>query len=223
MEDKPLTEEELSINHIKILAQTQSKIHKLNIVSNLPCSYRKIKIEFDKYLLLTKKIDSDLYKTILNNIQVLNEIVTKCNNKIKIMKTNLCLSHNDYKLLNVLWNNETMTLIDFDATGLANPSCCLCESAFTFSKFKNTIKYNYYEEYLRTYLTHYGPIKEDFNDCLYASFNGKLQWLEYMLSKSTNKKNNYINESIKMINELVLYYNNINQFYNIYIRVLKSL
>ena len=135
------------------------------------------------------------------------------------MCSNLCISHNDYKLLNILWENEKIVLIDFDATGLSNPTCSLCESAFTFSNYGNYIRYDYYEEYLKIYINEYGLIKDDFYKALFVSFNGKLQWLKYMFSKNHLKKGNYINDCIDMIDELVLYYNNINKFYNIFEKV----
>lgn len=222
LEEKPLTKEEVTIEHIKELAKNQSKIHKLNLESNLPCTYKIIKIDYDKYLKQSKKIDKELYKVLNENLNVLKIITWNCNRKLRDMKNNLCISHNDYKLLNILWKEYKMTLIDFDATGLSNPTCSLCESAFTFSKYDNHINYEYYKEYLNTYIKHYGKIKENYKDAMYVSFNGKLQWLSYMLSKNKYKKNNYIKETINMINELVLYYNNIDKFNDIYLEIKKN-
>jgi len=212
-----LNEIELTTKHIKILAKTQSKIHKLNIESNLSKTYKKININFNKYLKIAKKKDDKLFELLNNNKTKLLKLIENCNKYINNVSDNLCISHNDYKLLNVMWNNGEVILLDFDATGLANPTCCLCESAFTFSKKDNTINYDLYYEYLKNYFLDYGCIKEDFKECLYVCLNGKLQWLQYMLSKNNKKKDNYIKETIDMINELTLYYNNIEKFYNIYL------
>jgi len=207
---------DITIDNIKMLALTQSKIHKLNINSSLKCSYRYINIDIDKQLSMLSKINKDLYNKLNDNKEILNTIISNCNKYIENMYSNLCVSHNDYKLLNVLWENEKIVLIDFDAVGLSNPTCSLCESAFTFSNYDNYIKYDYYEEYLKTYIDEYGLIDEDYNEALYVSFNGKLQWLDYMFSKNHLEKDNYIMDSINMINELVLYYNNIEKFNDIY-------
>lgn len=219
---RPLEEKEITLKHISTLATTQSKIHKLNISSSLTCFYKHINIDFDKQLNIVKKKDMDLYNLIKDNLDKLKEIVNMCNSNLKDIKSNLCISHNDYKLLNILWDKDKMFLIDFDATGLSNPTCCLCESAFTFSKINNNkVNYSFYEEYLRSYLNNYGKIKEDFRCCLFSCLNGKLQWLNYMFSKNSKKENNYIDGTKYMINEFLLYYENINKFNEIYMKITK--
>lgn len=65
---------------------------------------------------------------------------------------------------------------------------------------------------IKSIYKNYGTVKENYLDALYASFNGKLQCLSYMFSKNHLKKNNYIDETISMINELVTYYNNVDRF-----------
>lgn len=212
----------LTINNIKQLALTQSKIHKLNLKSSLSCSYKYINIDIEKQLKKSFLINKELYIKIKKNKEKLNNIMKNTNKYLKKMRKNLCISHNDYKLLNILWNKEIPTLIDFDATGLSNPTSCMCESAFTFSNYKHYINYEYYEEYLNSYLKEYGPISENFIEALYVSFNGKLQWLKYMFSKNHLKKNNYIDETISMIEELLLYYDNIDKFNQIYLKVINN-
>ena len=213
----------ITIDNIKQLALTQSKIHKLDIKSNLPCSYRYINIDIKKQLNKSNLINKKLYEKLYENQEKLNNIVKNTNKYLKKMRTNLCISHNDYKLLNILWNKEIPILIDCDATGLSNPTCCMCESAFTFSNYKHHINYNFYEEYLKSYLNEYGPISENFIEAIHVSFSGKLQWLRYMFSKNHLKKGNYIDETISMIEELVLYYDNIEKFNQIYLKVINEL
>lgn len=216
MESRPKEKDEITIDNIRKLAFTQSKIHKLDIESSLGCSYKNIDMDIDNHLKKIYKIDGRLYEKLNTNKDILNNIINNCNKYIDEMNNNLCISHNDYKLLNVLWKNEEMILIDFDATGFSNPTCSLCESAFTFSNYGNYINYDYYEEYLNTYIKEYGLIKDNYYKALYVSFNGKLQWLNYMFSKNHLKKNNYIDDCISMIDELVLYYNNIDRFNNMF-------
>jgi len=217
IDEKVLKEEELTVDNIKTLASIQSKIHKLDIKSTLPCDYKKIKIDFDKYLKISKRLDNDLYETLINNIDKLNDLINKNNVYLNDLKNNLCISHNDYKLLNILWKNNELRLIDFDATGDRNPTCCLCESAFVFSKYNDKIKYDYYKEYLKTYIKSYGKIKDNFHKSLYVAMNGKIQWLSYLLSNIDNDKRR--KDIICMINELILYYNNIDKMNQIYLNV----
>lgn len=218
--NKTLSDIKLEKEHIRVLAKTQSKIHKLNIQSLLRKSYRKIDIDFEKGIRVAKNKDKQLYELLVKNKDKLIEIVNNCNDNLSKMCNNLCVSHNDYKRLNVMWNNGDVILLDFDATGLSNPSCCLCESAFTFSKDGESINYDFYREYLKSYLEDYGEIKENFKDCLYFCLNGKLQWLKYMMSKNHKNKDNYIFGTICMIKEFLLYYDNIDKFNEIYLELI---
>lgn len=208
--------ENLTEKDIIHLAHTQAKIHKLHIKTKIPSVYKKIKFNLKKHIESSKQYNIKLYEVLKLNYNKLNELISKCNNNIKNVKRNLCISHNDYKLLNILRDDNNPILLDFDALGLSNPTCSLCESAFTFSHNKNYINYDFYKIYLSEYIKEYGIIKDDFYSCLYVCLNGKIQWLIYMFSKNHLKNNNYIEETIKMINEFILYYNNIEKFYNIY-------
>jgi len=218
--NKTLSDIKIENKHIRVLARTQSKIHRLNIQSSLRKSYRKINIDIEKGINVAEYKDKELYDILVKNKDKLIEIINKCNDNLSKICNNLCVSHNDYKRLNVMWDNNSIVLLDFDATGLSNPSCCLCESAFTFSRDENSINYDLYREYLKSYLEDYGMIKENFKDCLYVCLNGKLQWLKYMMSKNHKNKDNYIFGTICMIKELVLYYDNIEKFNEIYLNLI---
>ena len=209
VKEKTIEVKRLSLEHINVLASLQSQMHSLKVVANIPFVYKKINIDFPSELKRLKK-DEYLCDCILKNLEVLEDLIENCNANISKMKDNFCLSHNDYKPLNILWNDLNPSLLDFDAVGLVNPTCALCESAFTFSKIGSRIKYTNYKTYLKSYLENYGEIKEDFKSALYVSMNGKLQWLSYLLSKKRS------NDIKSMIRELVLFANNIEKFNKIY-------
>ena len=206
--DKYLTQDNITRDHIIELAKTQAKIHKLKIETKLPCTYKHINIDFDLY---TKTIkDPNLKDLIYSNKEKLIEYIKKGNNALPSVKKNLCYSHNDYKHQNILWNETKMTLIDFDASGLSNPTAALIESAFTYSKQNNEINYEYFELYIKTYLEEYGPLKDNFKDCLYVTMNTKLQWLNYLMFKKRLK------EATSMLNTLILFASNVETLNEIY-------
>ena len=223
VDHRPLEVKDVTLDHIDVLASTQARIHKIKNHVPLSCSYKKIKIDFDKQLNILKKKDKDAYNVLSENLMTMINMVNECNGAIRVLKRNLCIGHNDYKLLNILWNDKDMILIDFDALGLSNPTISLCESAFTFARMGRRINYEFYEAYLRSYLSVYGKVKENYRAALIASFNGKLQWLCYMFSKNHLKKDNYIDETKAMIEELVLYYKNIDKFNRIYNKIISEL
>ena len=207
---------------IKKLANTLAIMHKLNIKSELPCQYKQIKIDFNKYLKKYKRIDNELYKTLYDNYFILEGLTTNCNNNIRYIKNNMCVSHNDYKLKNILWKKDFMYLIDFDACSMVNPSVSLAECAFSLSRKNNKVDKDMYKEFLKVYLKKYGALPNTYKDALIVAVNGKLQWLEYLMSKCSKSNPKAIEDTINMIKELVLYANNIDELNGIYLSVVKN-
>lgn len=207
---------------IKKLANTLAIMHKLNIKSELPCQYKQIKIDFNKYLKKYKRIDNELYKTLYDNYFILEGLTTNCNNNIRYIKNNMCVSHNDYKLKNILWKKDFMYLIDFDACSMVNPSVSLAECAFSLSRKNNKVDKDMYKEFLKVYLKKYGALPNTYKDALIVAVNGKLQWLEYLMSKCSKNNPKAIEDTINMIKELVLYANNIDELNGIYLSVVKN-
>ena len=111
-----------------------------------------------------------------------------------------------------------MYLIDFDACALANPYVALAEAAYSLSRQNGVINLDFYELFLKSYLDIY-QCGTDFRKALKVAMNGKLQWLEYMINKLLNNDLIMINDIISLIKEVILYKNNINYFYNIYLNL----
>lgn len=206
---KVINQEDFTNDHLKALAVTLSSIHKLEMKIDIPCVYKKITINLNKLLREGKK-HPEFHNYLKENKDKLQEFIDRSNKDIKVMKKNLCISHNDYKALNILWEGLTPTLIDFDASGLSNPSCCMAESALNFSITKDGYDFDKYKTYIKSYIKHYGPILEHYRDVLYASMNGKLQWYNYIISKKN------FNDILGMTKDLIYYYDNIEKLYSIY-------
>lgn len=219
---KSISSLDMTSKKIKKLAKNLAIIHNLNLKSDLPCQYHQINIDFNKYLKKYKNIDETLYKTLYENYFILEDIVKECNQNIKYVENNLCISHNDYKLENILWDKDYMYLIDYDACAMSNPSVSLAESAFSLSKQENIVNKTFYSDFLKSYLKKYGPLVSDYKNALKVALNGKLQWLEYLMSKCNKKDKQITLDTINMIKELVLYNKNEEEFYNIYLRAVKK-
>lgn len=217
-----LQSKDIDNKKIKKLANTLAIMHNLNIKSDLPCQYRIVKIDFNKYLKKYKKIDSDLYKILYDNYFILEGLTANCNNNLRFVKNNMCISHNDYKLGNILWQKDYMYLIDFDACGMVNPSVALAECAFSLSQKNNKLDKDMYKEFLKAYLKKYGPLPNSYKDALSVAMNGKLQWLEYIMSKCSKNNKQAIEDTKNLIKELVLYAKSIEELKNIYLSVVKK-
>ncbi len=219
---KTITPKELDSKKIKKLANTLAIMHKLNIKSDLPCQYKIIKLDYKKYLKKFSKIDEKLHQTLYDNIFILEKLTSDCNNTLRFVKNNLCISHNDYKLDNILWKKDFMYLIDFDACGMSNPSVSLAECSFSLCIKKNKLDKDLYKDFIKSYLKKYGQLKNNYKDALYVAMNGKLQWLSYLMSKCSKRNTKMVEETISMIKELTLYANNIDEFNKIYSSLVKK-
>lgn len=218
-----VSEKDLTLKKIKKLSNTLAIIHKLNIKCNLPCHYEIININFQKYLkkFKGKTYAMGLYDVLSKNIKELENLVAEVNENLKAAQKNLCISHNDYKLKNILWKKDFMYLLDFDACGQINPSASLAESAFALSKQGTKINFDFYKEFLKTYIKKYGKLETDYKIALSVCMNGKLQWLNYLLSKCTKSDIKTVEGATSMIKELVLFINNKEEFYKIYLDIVK--
>lgn len=212
-----IDEDELTLKEIEILGKTLAKMHKLNINEDVEWQYKKINIDYEMCLNSFEKINDKLYDCLKNNIEQLILLTNDCNDFDDLLD-NFCISHNDYKLKNILWDDEDIYLIDFDACALANPYVALAEAAYSLSRQNGIINLDFYEIFLKSYLDIY-QCDTDFKKALKMAMNGKLQWLEYMINKLLNNDLTMINDIISLIKEVILYINNINNFYNIYLNL----
>ncbi|MBQ6860858.1 MAG: aminoglycoside phosphotransferase family protein [Clostridia bacterium] len=190
--------EKIKLKHIEIMATTLAKIHKLKIKVDLPCHYKKIDIDLEKYIKLYKKVDLKVYEILKEKQKELENLIANCNENIKYVKQNMCISHNDYKLLNMLWNKDDLYLIDFDAAGIVNPTTAMVEAAFSLSRVGEEIN----EKYLITFIRKYTEIlKVNYNEYILAldvAMNGKLKWFRYILDEGLKNKK-YSEDVYKMV------------------------
>ena len=219
---QPITEQDLNIKRIKKLANTLAIIHKLDIKCSLNCQYKKVNIDFNKYLKKYNKLDKDLYDIVKDNQLLLEELISSCNNNISKVKDHLCVSHNDYKLLNILWEKDYMYLIDFDATAMSNPTVSFAEAAFALSRQNNELNKEFYKEFVSSYVKKYGVLDIAFEDALSVSMNGKLQWLEYLMSNCSKRNRDSIDGVISMVKELRLFIDSKEEMIGLYNSVLTN-
>ena len=101
-----------------------------------------------------------------------------------------------------------MYLLVFVATAMSNPTVSFAEAAFALSKQNKVLNKDFYKDFVASYTKKYGNIEEDFETVLNVAMNGKLQWLEYLMSKCSKKNKDYNTGTINMLNELKLFIDN---------------
>lgn len=195
---KTLYRNDIKLKHIEKMAETLAKIHKLKLQVDLPCHYKKINIDLEKYIKLYKKVDLKVYEILKEKQKELEHLINNCNDNIKYAKRNMCISHNDYKLLNMLWNKDDLYLIDFDAAGIVNPTTAMAEAAFSLSRIGEEIN----EKYLKTFIKKYNEILrinyDEYIIALDVAMNGKLKWFRYILDEGLKNKK-YSEDVYKMV------------------------
>ena len=217
-----LTNKDLDEKKIKKLANTQAIIHKLNIKISLPCPYESVNINFQKMVNKISRNDSELGELIYNNIYLLDEMIENCNKGLKYAENYLCLSYDYYNLYEIKWDKDYIYLKDFENCALVNPTVSLAEAAYDFTRMNDTINYDLYREYLKSYLKKFGQVTFDYKEALKVSLNKQLLYLEELLKLCLKGVEEALEETKKVINELIFYYQNIDKLFDIYISVVKQ-
>ena len=157
------------------------------------------KVVTDNKTLIVKHYNKEI---ITKNENKLQELIDCSNSNIDLIKEDLCINPNNYNIENILWENDYMYLINFDKVFMSNPIVSLAQLAYDISTNDNIFNIDYYNEFITTYLKKYGDIELDFGIALISSMNPKLQDLETLL-----ESNNY-EESIKVLEDILLFLNN---------------
>ena len=158
-EGETYDEGELSLEQIKILARVQAKIHKLNIETNLSSHIKRL----------------DMKNSLLQSV------IDEINSDVDTANNYLCVCHNDFKPLNMIWKDNKPYLVDFDAVKKNHPTFSLVESAYTFCHNGSYLNMTYYDAYISEYKLEYKGQLQDIDASINGSWNGKLQWLDYLI------------------------------------------
>ena len=212
---------EITKDKIKNIAKLLPKIHQSDIPSEIPSYYHKVEFDFDKLLNKLKKTKSDTYQLVYDNIFTLKDIVYKCNSSLQYVERNLALDMGNYEINKILWKNEMPFIYDVTSITFINPASSVCTTSFYYSLENNEINYDYYKIFMNEYIKEYGPLKIDFKDSLYVGMIYKLdaiQRLSLRINQLSNKREiDFIKDNI---NELLIYYNNINKMNETYLKMI---
>lgn len=185
-EGKPISDEQLTIEKCNKIAKELALLHRIdfNKVKNECTKYYELdEINFDFYIpKLTNKEIITLLKDVSDKFKKLDKESIKCMNMIK---DKLVISHRDLDLPNVLWDiNEEPVIIDWETSGLVNPTLEVIDTAWNWAGGKDYFDKNKYQNFLETYVKEGGNL-EDYEIAFKADFKAKLSWFEYNLKRIT--------------------------------------
>jgi len=141
--------------------------------------------EWDVYLQHGQMNHPNWVNLMLETIDLLYDWTRRANNAAQQLASNTVISHLDLDSKNVLWNDETPILIDWEASGHINPMQSLTETAIYWSENKSgMLDHDRFSAFIRGYKSRFGPIQADWRMVLENGLLGMLGWLEYSLKRS---------------------------------------
>lgn len=181
-----IQDEELTIEKCKKVAKELSKLHKIDyteLKEKCKAYYDTKEVDWEFYL---KKIDNKQLKELLSeNIDNLRKLDKQAIESLNIISKNMVISHRDLDLPNILWNKEeTPVIIDWESSGLINPSMEVIDTAWNWSGGQKYFDKDKFLTFVKTYKENGGNLS-DYTDALKANFKAKFGWLEYNLKRVT--------------------------------------
>ena len=219
---KKVSRKNLDKKKIKKLATNQAIIHNLNYKIDIPCPYEKIKINLRRTTLKMEHINKELYYLLYDNIYNLEELIKKYNNCLKYAMNKLCLSYDNYNLSEIVWEKDFMYLNEHRNCFMSNPTVSLAEAAYNICKAGRYIDLEAYKLYLRNYIKKINSLDYDYKDALYVGMNKYLLYLQELLKECLKRDQETITEAIKILKEIVFYYEHIDDMYAAYIEAVKK-
>lgn len=179
---------EVRTDHCKKIGSILAYIHKTNF-DNLVIEYGGINNghlkEWDYYLKKGQQASSEWAELFKEHIDKLYEWDAKSKEAAAVLFSETIISHRDLDPKNVMWYQDSPTIIDWESAGYINPMQDLVETAVYWSDdgTENLNKYRFLA-FLEGYKNNYGELQADWHRVLETGFLGKLGWLEYNLKRS---------------------------------------
>ena len=218
---KAICTDEITMDHIAKVATLLSKIHNTDFgdLAKKCTSIQEVKeIDWDFYI---EKLENKEIKHLLtNNKEVLAQLDKKSTQCFLKIKDNVVISHRDLDLPNILWNAENQpVIIDWESAGKVNPAEEVIQTAWDWSGGLESFDIEKFKLFIKTYETNGGNLK-DFQEAIYSSFKNNSDWLEFNLKRACkidcfDEEEQQIGEreAIKVINDIILFYEIMNKYY----------
>ncbi len=184
LEGKTIIDEEVTIEKCKKVAKELLKIHKIDfgeLKEKCKAYYDTDVVDWKFYI---EKVENKKIKELLlDNIGRFSELDRQAIQSLKMTAKNMVISHRDLDLPNILWDSsENPVVIDWESTGLINPSMEVVDTAWNWSGGQNYFDKEKFDAFVTTYKENGGNLDE-FNEALKADYKAKFGWLEYNLKR----------------------------------------
>jgi aminoglycoside phosphotransferase (APT) family kinase protein len=188
LEGNCLELDEITIEHSKIIGSILADIHKIDFSEiNIPNEVHASKklIEWKYYLQQGKNNNAIWVDLLEENINILNAYYTKSLETSYLLEDRKVISHKNLDSRNVLWNNYTPYIIDWENSGWINPSYDFVNTAIQWSKdWNGNINKDKFIVFANGYKSKNDFPIENWQNVLYKRFIEPLDWLEICLKRS---------------------------------------
>lgn len=212
---KSLKDGEIKPLHCEKIGEVLAKIHNIDLKNEM-LEQSEMHIDWQKYIELSKEMNSPIYDYIKNYADLFNDSMEKGNEAIKKLPSVKAICHNDMDSKNVLWLGDEFKLIDLECLGYSNPYLELFELALCWSGYEScNIDFDLFNTFIKSYFKN---TQLDTNidwEILYYSNNGRLGWLEYnikralMIECDTEEEQQLGISEVKETVEHIVYYDKI--------------
>lgn len=188
VDGRSLKPNEINTVHCEKMGEIVADIHmtdfsELGIVNNWSNSSQLT--DWNYYLQQGQKNNAVWVKLLVETIEQLHDWNAQANNAAKLLASNMVISHWDLDSKNVMWNQDTPILIDWEASGYVNPMQNLTETAIYWSENeRGNMDKERFLAFIGGYKKKYGPLQANWKMVLENGFLGTLGWLEYSLKRS---------------------------------------
>ncbi len=206
-----LLTKEIDIEKVKIIANMLAKLHKIVPKSDIK-SEKYTKIDYNIYYQKLKNTNDYWSRNFIEKFNILNEIYDKVYYNYNKLSDEKSYIHKDLNRKNIMWNNNTPYIVDWETATIGNSSIDFFNSAWFLTADADEEKYKAFaNSYFET-----NKFKDNINISAYSAIIEECNWLEFSLKRALAIESNDINEidlgknSINdSLTEIINYYNKI--------------
>lgn len=188
---KTLQPTDVQTEHCQIIGQTLAKIHNIDFFELHHFKPQKMKAEqpdFASFIPPAREQHKPYASKLQKDLNLLLELNQLSAVAVNNLNGTLTISHADLDCKNVLWQNLTPFLIDWESSGYIYPTLELVQVAWYWAGGDvENLDRSKFEVFVKSYKNEYrGKMYTDYSDLFYASLNSKLAWLRYNLQRGLN-------------------------------------
>lgn len=174
-----LTSKEITPTHLKLIAKQQATLHKIKVTTSYDLKEMS-KIDYSYYYNLVKFKEEPWALFFKKNFMRLQEIYEITFQNYQHLSKQVSYVHKDLNRKNILWQNETPYIIDWETATISNPSLDFFNSAWFLTE---DIKKDKYKVFTKEYLTIMN-LEDPIEVSIYSAIIEECKWLEFSLKRA---------------------------------------